>query len=47
MTLDTLWMDPDPDTAGWVLMVERLIRPEIVAPDCSLVDLAWDHQFFR
>ena len=29
--LDTLWMDPDPDTAGWVLMVERLIRPEIVA----------------
>ena len=29
--LETLWMDPDPDTAGWVLMVERLIRPEVVA----------------
>ena len=29
--LETLWMDPDPDTAGWVLMVERLIRPGVVA----------------
>lgn len=28
--LDELWMDPDPDTAGWVLMYDRLIRPDIV-----------------
>ncbi|QEY32295.1 4Fe-4S binding protein [Synechococcus sp. RSCCF101] len=29
--LDRLWHDPDPDTAGWVLMVERQHRPERVA----------------
>ena len=28
--LDELWMDPDPDTAGWVLMFDRQNRPEVV-----------------
>jgi hypothetical protein len=28
---DLLWLDPDPDTAGWVLMVERQLFPETVA----------------
>ena len=26
--LDLLWRDPDPDTAGWVLMVERTRFPD-------------------
>jgi len=28
--LDTLWLDPDPDIAGWVLMIERIIRPDVI-----------------
>ena len=28
---DLLWEDPDPDTAGWVLMVERQRHPERLA----------------
>ncbi len=28
--LDLLWQDPDPDTAGWVLMLERQRYPERV-----------------
>jgi hypothetical protein len=27
---DLLWQDPDPDTAGWVLMVERQLAPQRV-----------------
>jgi signal-transduction protein with cAMP-binding, CBS, and nucleotidyltransferase domain len=26
-----LWLDPDPDTAGWVLLVERQLYPEQVS----------------
>lgn len=29
--LDLLWMDPDPDTAGWVLMLERERDPQRAA----------------
>ncbi|MCP9808177.1 cyclic nucleotide-binding domain-containing protein [Cyanobium sp. HWJ4-Hawea] len=29
--LDQLWLDPDPDTAGWVLLVERQLYPEQVS----------------
>jgi hypothetical protein len=28
---DLLWLDPDPDTAAWVLMLERQRHPETVA----------------
>ena len=28
---DLLWLDPDPDTAAWVLMLERQRHPEAVA----------------
>ena len=27
--LDVLWQDPDPDTAGWVLMVQRVFNDKI------------------
>ena len=28
--LDVLWQDPDPDTAGWVLMVQRVFNNKII-----------------
>lgn len=34
--LDLLWEDPDPDTACWVLLVERLRRPQAVQRRLSL-----------
>ena len=28
--LDVLWQDPDPDTAGWVLMAQRVFNDKII-----------------
>ena len=28
--LDVLWQDPDPDTAGWVLMVQRVFNDKMI-----------------